>query len=171
MTEDNSHSSTLAIMSVSYLTGIQFSESSSHQKTFFFALGTPCEIEDRSVHVDLYHGGSEEREKDILLLLPIIPMMTAGSLEGICWSMGRISSMTSHLSRCIEGDCGDLGAHECRGDVVRAVVPDKALEGPQLLHLRVLLLQEPQQLQEGRVEPRRQEVIDVDLEEDIESTN
>ena len=26
-------------------------------------------------------------------------MITAGSLEGICWSMGRISSMTSHLSR------------------------------------------------------------------------
>ena len=32
---------------------------------------------------------------------PTMPMMTAGSLEGICCMRGRISSMTSHLSRCV----------------------------------------------------------------------
>lgn len=31
--------------------------------------------------------------------LPRIPMSTAGSLEGICWRKGRISSRTNHLSR------------------------------------------------------------------------
>ena len=32
--------------------------------------------------------------------LPMIAMMTAGSLDGICCSIGKMSSRTSHLSRC-----------------------------------------------------------------------
>ena len=31
--------------------------------------------------------------------MPIVAMITAGSLEGTCCNIGKISSMTSHLSK------------------------------------------------------------------------
>ena len=34
-----------------------------------------------------------------IINLPMLAIMTAGSLDGTCWSTGRISSITNHLSK------------------------------------------------------------------------
>ena len=36
----------------------------------------------------------------VLCHLPMLAMITAGSLEGTCCNKGKISSMTNHLSKC-----------------------------------------------------------------------
>ena len=52
-----------------------------------------------------------------------------------------LSAELDPLLAVVEGDGGDPGAHEGRGDKVRAVVPDEPLEGAGLPDAPILLIE------------------------------